>query len=536
MSAGVCRAAAIALTGLEGTRVEVEAAVSNQLPGMAIIGLPDTALAEAKQRVRLAAQQAGLSLSKRFLVVNLSPAALPKQGSSFDLAIALAALAASSELPADRLEQVAHIGELSLDGGLRRPPGLLSAVLAAHRLGFTRVMVPAAHAQEASLVPGIEVIAAHSLRGAVAWHRGEAEGWHLATFEQGRLAQPRGTGTVRHEQTPQEVDERSSGKTDGEPDMSDVIGQPEAVEALVVAAAGKHHLSMVGPPGSGKTLLATRLATILPDLSPEESILASSIASLHGTALTELVRRPPFIAPHHTATQVSLIGGGDSRGVHLGAVTKACCGVLFLDEAPEFSRDALNALREPIESRHVSVHRARMHTVLPAQMQVVLAANPCPCGYADSLDSAEPCHCSPSQRVRYLGRISGPLSDRIDIRLTVRRVPSMLRDTDDTPRPRSSDLRERVMLARDRAARRLRHTPWKVNAEVSGSWLLATENRPPRSVTSVIDRAYARGALSMRGYERTLRLGWTLADLAGKPKPEREEIRHALTLRNGAAL
>lgn len=528
MSAGVCRAAAIALTGLDGTLVQVEAAVSNQLPGMAIIGLPDTALAEAKQRVRLATQQAGLSLSKRFLVVNLSPAALPKQGSGFDLAIALAALAASSELPADHLERVAHIGELSLDGGLRRPPGLLSAVLAAHRLGFAQVMVPAAHAQEAALVPGIEVIAAHSLRGAVAWHRGESEGWHIAT--------PETANDVGNASGGSPATETSSASSEGTPDMSDVIGQPEAVEALVVAAAGKHHVSMVGPPGSGKTLLATRLATILPDLTAEESILASSIASLRGTTLTELVRRPPFIAPHHTATQVSLTGGGDSRGVHLGAVTQACCGVLFLDEAPEFSRDALNALREPIESRHVSVHRARMHAVLPAQMQVVIAANPCPCGYADSLDSAEPCRCSPSQRVRYLGRISGPLSDRIDLRLTVRRVPSMLLESDDSARPTSSELRERVILARTRAATRLRHTPWRVNAEVASSWLLAAENRPPRSVTAVIDRAYARGALSMRGYERTLRLGWTLADLAGKPRPERDEIRQALTLRNGAAI
>ncbi len=323
MRSGVCRTAAIALTGLSGTVVHVEAAVSNQLPGMVIIGLPDTALAEAKQRVKLATQQAGMSLSDRFLVVNLSPAALPKQGSGFDLAIALSALAASKHLPSDRLAEVAHIGELSLDGGLRRPPGLLSAVLAARGLGFAQVMVPTICAREAALVPGVEVIAAESLSGAVAWYRGEPEGWHIAVPTE-----------------PEQSVARTARLEFAEPDMRDVIGQPEAVEALVVAAAGRHHLSMIGPPGAGKTLLATRLASILPNLTPDESITASSIASLGGSTLTELVHRPPFESPHHTASAVSIIGGGDSGGVRPGAVTRACHGLLFLDEAPKFSRCA----------------------------------------------------------------------------------------------------------------------------------------------------------------------------------------------------
>lgn len=315
VAATVCRTAAIALTGIEGTIVHVEAAVSNQLPGMAIIGLPDAALTEAKQRVKLAIQQAGLSLTKRFLVVNLSPAALPKQGSGFDLAIALSALAASGQLPAAGLADIAHIGELSLDGGLRRPPGLLSAVLAAKRLGFAQVMVPALCAREAALVPGIEVIAVESLRGAVARYCGEGEGW-----------------CVMEPQQAQDYGAIAAGGGLGEPDMADVIGQPEAVEALVVAAAGRHHLSMIGPPGAGKTLLATRLTSILPDLTGEESVTASSIASLGGSSLTSLVRRPPFVSPHHTSSAVSVIGGGDSGGVRPGAITQACHGVLFLDE------------------------------------------------------------------------------------------------------------------------------------------------------------------------------------------------------------
>ena len=316
MSPKISRAAAIALTGLDGTLVHVEAAVSNQLPGMAIIGLPDAALAEAKLRVRLATQQAGLPLSDRFLIINLSPAALPKHGSGFDLAIALSALAASQRIPAGRLAEVAHIGELGLDGGLRRPPGLLSAVLAARRHGFSTVMVPAVCAAEAALVPDITVIAADTLHGAVAWYRGIAGEWGIA--------QP---GSTALPAPPHTSDSQA------QPDIAEVIGQTEALEALTVAAAGRHHLSMIGPPGAGKTLLATRLATILPDLSDEESITASSIASLGGSTLTELVRRPPFESPHHTASAVAIIGGGDSSGVRPGAVTRACHGVLFLDEA-----------------------------------------------------------------------------------------------------------------------------------------------------------------------------------------------------------
>ena len=521
MSAGVCRAAAIAMAGLDGTLVQVEAGVSNQLPGFAIIGLPDTALAEAKQRVRVATQQAGFSLTDRFLTVNLSPAALPKQGSGFDLAIALSALAASAQLPAHRLGDVVHVGELSLDGDLRRPPGLLSAVLAAQRLGCQQVMVPAACAREASLVTGIEVIAADSLRGAVQWHRGEAGSWRVVTAETETTDRQNGlagsTGTI------------------GADDISDVVGQAAAIEALVVAAAGRHHLSMVGPPGAGKTLLASRLTSILPDLNDDESITVSSIASLGGASLTELVRRPPFESPHHSASKVAIIGGGDARGVHPGSITRACHGVLFLDEAPEFSRDVLDGLRQPLESGVIEIHRAKVHAVLPARMQVVIAANPCPCGNADSINSAQPCVCTPHQRRRYLARLSGPLMDRIDLRLHVRRVPNILLAHDEQPRPTSMQLRQRVVAARARASERLKDTPWRTNGELKGSWLRAPATRLSRSATAVLDAAYSRGAISMRGYDRVLRLAWTVADLADKERPERSDVAYALALRSGAA-
>ncbi|QIM18701.1 ATP-binding protein [Leucobacter coleopterorum] len=319
MNGEVCRAASIALTGVEGTVVTVEAAVSQQLPGMAIIGLPDTALAEAKLRVRTATAQAGMPLADRFITVNLSPAALPKQGSGFDLAIALSALAASQRLPRERLSSIAHLGELGLDGELRRPAGLLTATVAARELGFQRVMVPERGGAEAALVSDIEVIAVRDLAGAVAWHRGESEGWcvlpHVGAGEQGSSAPASGdmlsdTG-----------------------DIADIVGQPDAIEALTIAAAGRHHISLLGPPGAGKTMLANRLPTILPDLSSDEAIEASSIASMEGSPLTGLVQRPPFESPHHTASKTALIGGGSSSEVRPGAITRACHGVLFLDES-----------------------------------------------------------------------------------------------------------------------------------------------------------------------------------------------------------
>lgn len=534
MTRPVCRAASVSLNGLEGTIVMVEAAVTNQLPGMAIIGLPDTAVAEAKQRVRLATTQMKLALSNRFLIVNLSPAALPKQGSGFDLAIALAAVAASGHAPAERMSQVVHLGELGLDGELRRPNGLLSAVLSAQKLGFQRVMVPDVAAGEASLVPGIEVIAVKNLRGAVAWYLDEPEGWRSVQHRE--LTRMR----VREPETPQD-DEQSTTVTrqrtvpqTSAPDISEIIGQPEAIEMLTIAAAGRHHLSFIGPPGTGKTLLASQLPTILPDLDAEESLVASSVASLGGAALTDLVRRPPFVNPHHTSSQAAIIGSGHAGAIRPGAITRATHGVLFLDEAAEFSRDVLDSLRQPLESGTIEIQRAQLSATLPARIQLVLASNPCPCGYAGVVDAATPCTCSPSRRINYLNRISGPLKDRIDLQLKVRRVRSVLTQDTDTPRSSSDEIRAKVVAARERSAARLCETPWSVNGDVPGPWLRRPEFRLPLSETVVLDQALMRGSLSVRGYDRTLRLAWTIADLLGKERPGRTELARALTLRGGA--
>ncbi|KAM9863871.1 YifB family Mg chelatase-like AAA ATPase [Leucobacter sp. BZR 635] len=529
MSRGVCRAAAVALTGLAGTTVMVEAAVSRQLPGMAIIGLPDAALAEAKQRVRTAAAQAGLPLSERFVVVNLAPAALPKQGSGFDLAIALAALAASRQLPTAKLADTAHIGELGLDGGLRRPAGLLSTVIAARDLGFARVLVPSEAATEARLVPDIEVVEAASLGAAVSWHRNEAGDWS----DTGDSPTHQGRGAPSAALGPPDASAAARTET---VDMSEIIGQEEAVEAMVVAAAGRHHISLVGPPGSGKTLLATRLATILPDLSPHESLVASSIASLSGSSLHSLVRRPPFESPHHTASSAAIVGSGDARGIRPGAISRASYGVLFMDEAPEFGRVVLDDLREPLEAGTITISRAKLHAVLPAKLQLVLAANPCPCGNAGAPETAFACTCSPNTRMRYLGRLSGPLNDRIDLRLNVRRVSSVLLTSAAAENPVSSgvtsaQLRTRVERARERARVRLADTPWNFNGEVPGDWLRSTTMRLPTATTAAIDRALAHGGLTLRGYDRILRIAWSIADLAEVPRPGRSEVAQALTMR-----
>lgn len=521
MSRAVCQAAAIALTGLQGTTVMVEAAVSQQLPGLVIIGLPDASLSEAKQRVRTATTQAGLPLSDRLVMVNLAPAALPKQGSGFDLAIALAALAASKHLPAKRLAETAHIGELGLDGSIRRPAGLLSAVIAAKELGFQRVMVPAEGGAEARLVLGLEVVEVSDLVSAVSWHRGEP----IHSDRPTPLTVMQRPITAGHA-SPQK-----------QPDMADVLGQPEAVEAMVVAAAGRHHISLLGPPGAGKTLLAERLPTILPDLSPSESLTVSSIASLDGSRIDALITRPPFVSAHHTATSAAIIGSGDSRGIRPGAITRACHGVLFLDEAPEFGRKVLDGLRQPLESGTIDILRARVRTPLPARIQLVIASNPCPCGNAGSPDTAPQCLCSPSTRVRYLQRLSGPLNDRIDLRLTVRRVANAQFDDQlEAPRPTSAQLLNSVKAARSRAAARLAETPWTVNSEVTGDWLRGPRLRLPAEDTAVIDRALSRGVLTMRGYDRTLRLAWSIADLAGKERPGRSELARALSLRGGVTV
>jgi len=505
------RAHAISLLGLDGAVVEIEADISSNLPAFVLIGLPDAALGEARDRVRSAAGNSGVPLPSRKLTVNLSPAALPKHGSGFDLGIAMATLAADGQVSADSVARVVHLGELGLDGRLRPLAGILPAVLASVRAGFDTVVVPAGNADEAALVPGVRVVPVVSLRDAAIWHGAELEQIPLEPL----------MPTVP---TP---------ALDDTGDLADVIGNPDAVEAMQVAAAGGHHVYLLGPPGAGKTMLAARLPGLLPDLTAEEALEVASIRSLAGIPVRGgLSTRPPLEAPHHTASAAAIVGGG-SGVIRPGAAARAAHGVLFLDEAPEFAPAALDALRQPLESGVIAISRASATARFPASFQLVLAANPCPCGNAGTRDGD--CRCSPLSVRRYLGRLSGPLLDRVDIRMDVRRITAaQLRASAELPRLDTATARERILAARAMAAERLRSTPWRVNAQVAGAWLRSPIGAPAKGATAGLDRALERGGITMRGYDRVLRLAWTLSDLDGTSRPDADHVGRALYLRKAA--
>lgn len=502
------RTYAISLLGMQGAVVEIEADISSNLPAFILIGLPDAALGEAKDRVRAAATNSGCGLPNRKITVNLSPAALPKHGSGFDLAIALSALAAAGSVRAESIERVLHLGELGLDGRLRPINGILPAVLAARTAGFETVMVPSGNADEAALVPGIRVVPAASLRDAAIWHGGSFEPVPVEP-----LVRP----------APPVADDNGL-------DLADVIGNSDAIEALIAAAAGGHHVFFLGPPGAGKTMLAARLPGLLPDLDPDAALEVSSVRSLSGLPVGgSLSTRPPFENPHHTASAASLVGGGSGL-IRPGAAARAAHGVLFLDEAPEFAAPVLDSLRQPLESGVITIHRANAVAHFPGSFQLVMAANPCPCGQYGAKESS--CTCPPMARRRYLGRLSGPLLDRIDIQFRVQRITSaQVRVSDQSTRMTSATARERVAAARAASAARLADTPWTLNSQVPGAWLRGSRARLAPAVTAAIDRALERGGITMRGYDRVLRLAWTLADLDGAGAPDGEHIGSALYLR-----
>lgn len=505
----VARTWAVALVGAEGECVEVEADLSQQTPEFKIIGLPDKALGEAVQRVHNACANSSTPLPRRRLTVNLSPASLPKHGSGFDVAIAVASLATESAMDPSSVASAVHIGELGLDGRLRPVPGVLPAVAAARRAGHRRVVVPHANGAEAALVGGMEVLAAVNLAQVVAWHGGDVE-----VADEEPVALP--------------DDEREPEST---VDLAEVIGQRDAVEALIVAAAGGHHLLMCGPPGAGKTMLARRLPGILPALDDGAALASASIRSLAGSRVVELTRTPPFEAPHHSASVAALVGGG-TRFIRPGAIARASEGVLFLDEAGEFASSALDALRQPLESGSITIHRAGAQAQYPARFQLVLATNPCPCG--DYGIRGGTCTCPPAAIRRYLGRLSGPLLDRMDIELTLTRVSVAQRDKG--PSVSTAAARDRVADARARARHRLAGTPWRVNADVPGSWLREGPGAPAPVVRRPLDAALHRGALTLRGYDRVLRVAWSIADIEGRAQLSAEHIGRALYLKKGLAL
>ena len=515
----VATARCVSLRGAVGHLVDVQADVSPGQVGTTLVGRVDSALNEGRDRVRMAITNSQLTwpaTTKRVTVL-LSPADLPKSGAHFDLAIAAAILAATGEVDPRSLADTVFIGELALNGGLRSVTGVLPMVLAAAERGIRTVFVPEPQAREASMVPGMTVLGLRSIKQVVAALTGgempEAPPVPLHTG--GRFLAWRGSSRL------------------DEVDMADLVGLEDIKYAVEVAAAGGHHLLLDGPKGCGKTSIAERIPTILPDLTVNESVELTAIRSLAGLLdpAFGMATRPPFSAPHHDASKVSVVGGGTGR-VRPGELSLAHAGVLFLDEFPLFRSDVIEALREPLENGDITIARGEEAITLPARSMVVLAANPCACGNYVGLSDAE-CTCTSVQRRDYQKKVSGPIADRIDI---VRHLQAVAFGHDPLRQSESSeDLRARVTAARARQAARYAEHDWRLNAHAPSA---ALRERWPmtREAQAMVDDAVRRGQLTRRGAVKVHRLAWTVADLRGRDVPGSTETTIALDLRQGDAL
>ncbi|MFF0298081.1 YifB family Mg chelatase-like AAA ATPase [Kitasatospora sp. NPDC004614] len=520
------RTCSVALVGVDGVVVEVQADLEPGLAAFSLVGLADKALLEARDRVRAAVSNSGEKWPLRKLTVGLTPASVPKSGSGYDLAVACAVLAAAERLDPASIDGLLIIGELGLDGRVRPVRGVLPAVLAAADAGYRQIVVAEQTAAEAELVPGVSVLGVRSLRQLIA--------------------------ILTNAPIPDEPPDPSIGRPDSSfaglmlpglgvrdfssdqacrPDLADVAGQSEARQALEIAAAGGHHLYLKGPPGAGKTMLAERLPALLPPLTQAEALEVTAIHSVAGLLPPDrpLINTPPYCAPHHSTTMPAIVGGGTGLP-RPGAVSLAHRGVLFLDEAPEFPVRVLDALRQPLESGEVMIARAAGSMRLPARFLLCLAANPCPCGRYSL--RGEGCECTPVMVNRYQARLSGPLLDRVDLQVQVAGVSRAELLQQGGKVESTATVAERVREARERAAARLADTPWRTNAEVPGHELRTRWQLAPGSLIDA-ERDLDRGLLTARGLDRILRVAWTVADLAHRPRPTRTDVQTALTLRTG---
>ena len=524
----LARTASAVLVGVTAHLIDVHVSQSPGLPHLTIVGLPDASMNESPDRVRSAIVNSGFTWPQAKITVGLSPAGLPKRGPGLDVAIALGILASDGQIPLDAIGGVVAVGELSLDGRIHPVAGALAAgietVSAAGKLPASSFRQPElvcspADVRFVALVPELKVTAEPSLRALVARLTGEpiAEAW-----------QEDADGSVAARAGIEQVGVRSSGMS-VEHDLADVGGQDLAKLALEVAAVGGHHLALMGRAGVGKTLIAERLPGILPDLAVEQSLEVTSIHQLAGEEVCSLVTRPPWCAPHHTASAVALVGGGSQLKPQVGLVSLAHRGVLFLDEAAEFESRVLDAMREPLENGRMSVARAGFRVTYPARFQLILATNPCPCGYALDPDNPAKCQCTPLQRKRYAAKLSGPLMDRIDLRLVMKKPTLAQMKASQSRRESSKLVRERVSAARESARSRLSDSPWSTMAEVPASQMTALWPLAP-DATKYLDRHTVSD--SLRGRERVMRVMWSLADLADVGEPRKEQIDQAIELRS----